>query len=575
MELKWFTTDPDRYPIPAVVVTNNNTADDANDNRSASRNIPLLPAVQGENITIKLDGAADYSSNIRAMYVTLDKDYTTADDPSEIVAWEAYEYTNLNKVVEGKEISIKVDSKRSIRDIIGFRVYAVNYDGTMVDPDGKAFYVKIGMDGVTIPATATEVVATYPEYSMNPWSTTYEFAEDTFSDIRGIKNIASFEWTADGIGSEWQNTPNIKHWDANGFKVQLVDKDDNPVWTSNEFDVDASANGKTLTITPLNPVDLSEVVGIQTQFNHGLKYIVDNRTLNGTLVMKDADGFVIATLKVSAKKTLPATAPANFTVKAGQIVGGVHYAYLEPKQVGGVVVGQQKLTRVFNNWVDFNSSNTLANYYNAIFENAQLDSNSGEYTKSLKTGADYSIPADLVDNTTQHATSIQYIYPGVSTASPTNMGNDKAVTVKQFNTVFCSIFHENVMSWRWATGTELGWYQKPENGKWYRDAAYTTEAILPKERFVYGCDEFTIGVEAIFGNNTFNATDYSKSLKALISKLNWSGAKAELISKETGTVDYFKITISDSNGNKILNIKKKANTQNPVADVPSELRCNQ
>lgn len=41
-------------------------------------------------------------------------------------------------------LEITINGDNIIDDIIGFRVYAVNYDGTLVDPDGKAFYVKLG-----------------------------------------------------------------------------------------------------------------------------------------------------------------------------------------------------------------------------------------------------------------------------------------------------------------------------------------------------------------------------------------------------------------------------------------------
>jgi hypothetical protein len=40
-------------------------------------------------------------------------------------------------------ISIK-DARSAKGDVIGFRVYAVNLDGTLYDPDGRAFYVKVG-----------------------------------------------------------------------------------------------------------------------------------------------------------------------------------------------------------------------------------------------------------------------------------------------------------------------------------------------------------------------------------------------------------------------------------------------
>ena len=51
--------------------------------------------------------------------------------------------------MEGTSTEITINGDNIIDDIIGFRVYAVNYDGTLVDPDGKAFYVKLGKEAAT------------------------------------------------------------------------------------------------------------------------------------------------------------------------------------------------------------------------------------------------------------------------------------------------------------------------------------------------------------------------------------------------------------------------------------------
>ena len=74
----------------------------------------------------------------------MDKQNAVESAPSELNAWNSYTYTGLNTVVEGTSTEITIDSKSAINDIIGFRVFAVNYDGTLVDPDGKAFYVNLG-----------------------------------------------------------------------------------------------------------------------------------------------------------------------------------------------------------------------------------------------------------------------------------------------------------------------------------------------------------------------------------------------------------------------------------------------
>ena len=83
--------------------------------------------------------AADY------YYVVLDKDNAIESGVSELNAWKNYEIDNLNKVVPASEnLTLTIQTEAANHDIIGFRVYAVNKDGKLLDPDGKAFYVVVG-----------------------------------------------------------------------------------------------------------------------------------------------------------------------------------------------------------------------------------------------------------------------------------------------------------------------------------------------------------------------------------------------------------------------------------------------
>lgn len=64
----------------------------------------VYPAVQGKALTISLstkDNEVEAPKNIRAIYVTLDSQNVVESAPSEINAWNSYEYTGLNTVVEG------------------------------------------------------------------------------------------------------------------------------------------------------------------------------------------------------------------------------------------------------------------------------------------------------------------------------------------------------------------------------------------------------------------------------------------------------------------------------------------
>ena len=99
-------------------------------------------------------------------YVVLDSIGAIESRPSEMNAWLSYQYEGLNKVYKiGEKCTIKVLSKSAQGDIIGFRVYAVNLDGTLADPDGRPFYVQIdqktehGTISATDGQTANNIVA--------------------------------------------------------------------------------------------------------------------------------------------------------------------------------------------------------------------------------------------------------------------------------------------------------------------------------------------------------------------------------------------------------------------------------
>ena len=90
----------------------------------------------------------------RAFYVTLDESHAVESAPSELNAWKSYGITGLNTLVDpAAKLDITIPAAAAKGDYVGFRVYAVNYDGTLVDPDGRAFYVYVG--GATTAANAS------------------------------------------------------------------------------------------------------------------------------------------------------------------------------------------------------------------------------------------------------------------------------------------------------------------------------------------------------------------------------------------------------------------------------------
>lgn len=255
------------------------------DNRSSQ---PVYPAVQGR--PMKISVVEDDVKTVRAIYVTLDNQANAIESaPSEWNAWQGYNYTGLNSVVEGTETEIVINNNTAINDMIGFRVFAVNFDGTLVDPDGKAFYVSLGAEGADWGAVNTVIT---PESDVVD-----VISEDVARTLAALTGATTFEWTTDE--DENEATP--------AFHAVFEDEDGNVLFTTDA----GSVTG----------VDFEDVVAIHTEptATSWLAY-EDDKVYNGTLTVKNATGHVLATLRVTFKKELPTGAPTGFTVKLINLV---------------------------------------------------------------------------------------------------------------------------------------------------------------------------------------------------------------------------------------------------------------
>ena len=136
---------------PATAATDKNTVKDQSDDRWWKS--PLHVEVnQAFNIKVN-NKEAEY------FYVTLDKDFAIESAPSEWNAWSNYSYDGLFKTTRADStLSLKITSEAANGDIIGFRVFAVNADGTLLDPDGRAFYVQVGEAANTESVTGNDTI---------------------------------------------------------------------------------------------------------------------------------------------------------------------------------------------------------------------------------------------------------------------------------------------------------------------------------------------------------------------------------------------------------------------------------
>ena len=527
-ELKWNGNGPAVTPVTEGAKANaeqDQGVPPTGDNRSS---LEVYRAVQGKSIKVSLcdkDGKA--YPNIRAFYVVLDKDNAVESAPSEWNAWSSYSYTGLNNVVEvtnGKlETEISVDSETAINDIIGFRVYAVNYDGTLVDPDGKAFYVEVGTEGDEWTA-ATTIVPKGKDVA------------GTFSDTVAVNNVKElsgaheYAWTTDEIEETTPPIFNAEFRAADGTKVINT--------AENEGKGDASA------------IDFSEIATVVTtpELDDWTKY-EDNKAYTGTLTVKSATGRVIATIKVTFTKELPTAAPAGFSVKTEQLTAeNIWNAYLIPIETSGIdpdetpqwankkaTLGAMNMDNVFN------FGEHPENY---VVTFAGTDNDDKTKAKEVKGNEALEVIVDYIDNTTKHATTVSYNYGDISSD---NKKNPYKVTVKTFQTVYNEIYNDTY-TWAWTTGE--------------------TPSVTYGAGSGEGDDEFSIDLtKDISGTSKYDkiynaklSPSYKESVKVVSAKLTSNANKVE---------EYFTIDI-DSDPTKFI-FKPISEATRPEADVPSTL----
>ena len=258
-ELEWAGKTP--YTAEEAA---NHTQLAKNDQRASSWRNPL-PVTVGKKINIAV-GAASIRNNtpyyfntetgryyaVKGFYVTLDKDFAIESAPSELNAWAKYSYENVGvtnskgtitkaaHMFYGNEGYITINSLEDTEikgDIIGFRVYAVNFDGTLVDPDGRAFYVKVGdaKDQQTVAEANATLDAT--QASQYFWSNGDEsnFFANITTDAFNVGATKISDWTVDYTNNpgDLGNRPIKDLSYGNDFKVKLYDKDGNVVCNNN------------------------------------------------------------------------------------------------------------------------------------------------------------------------------------------------------------------------------------------------------------------------------------------------------------------------------------------------------
>ena len=288
-ELSWL--DDGKPGTSAILNGESKNADNRIDDNRTDKD--LLSAEVGKAINIKVawdEKNGKPAKNIRGFYVTLDKKFALESAPSEWNAWQSYEYENVGKdgvkahMFEGNEGRIMIKSNQTINDIIGFRVYAVNLDGTLLDPDGRAFYVVLGNAATEGVISAVDIMADKKSNS----TTVAEGLIPTGELYQKINGVITKVTSINAL--KWEVSESNAKYGSNGATTA---ENVSPAFGVNFLD--ATGNATT---------DAEKVVSAKLAMTDIAKY-VDGETYSQTCKLYDKDGVLLKTLTATAKKVMP------------------------------------------------------------------------------------------------------------------------------------------------------------------------------------------------------------------------------------------------------------------------------
>ena len=537
---------------------------------------PALSVKPGETVTVTVN-----NENIRAFYVTLDKDAAVESAPSELRAWEKYQLSmpELDKLYEDVQTITFTIPEEAENDYIGFRVFAVNQDGSWVDPDGKAFYVYVGA------RTDYEAIATVatPDYQVagksidgldgTPAAYTYVKGETAVSLADYEGRAKSFAWDLAKINGEYLNPEyGFTQYDTDvPFIAEFQDKNGKTLFNT-KFNTNATSG-------TLNANVLKNVAKVVTTANLPLPALVDGQTYTGTLSLKDDQGRVIATLPVSFTKQLPSKTelPQQFSIKSGQLTADGIFNKFWEKTVSDASTGNTfDLESVFNFPAGINEGFTF------VFDNASADGKE-DVTAVPSTNTIVTIDDARVDSKTKHAVSIEFNYGCISSDASKN-GPKQIVdesgrwatsyegyiaSEKQFDAVWNSEYQEPNYTWRWAKYGEGNFKATTGEGDNKKPVNVPAAAVKwDKGTFSYNNKPCDLG-KLIRGVSSHTAS-MNSDLMTIISEGYYKPVKANchLISNGNNVADeYFTVSVGDG-GSIILD---PTEAQQPAVNVESTL----
>ena len=505
----------------------------------------LVRAKNNETINIKFP-ANLYGGKVKYFYVVRDDHNTDTQgsDQSELNAWKGYKYdgTAYGKVIAADPMNpgtlkINIGGTSVADDEIGFRVFAINYDGTLASrPGGQSFVVYVG-DEQNKASVEGNVTALYPKtVATNP------------NDLK----LNETGWLK--LSSTLKNRSNTEA--ESKLPTELV------TWVNNKavtFDVKYSEDGKNEAGAS---VAYSKIKYVKFICTSELKDWKDNLKAVGTIATKNSKKLVENEIDVTLTKVLPTVestiAWMGYKWKAAQKDNGKYTAYVYPEgdtwTLANATVGYKNMTQAINGL----KAGTEFTVENIVWNNdTKKYSDVGTFTT---TPWAVTVNKALIDGTTEHKTTIAYNYGKISSEKKNNAGAivDFVVPVETVQTVFACPLEKTAQSYEWT--------KKPitdRNGKvtGYEDVNYLT----------YGSTK-TVGnvnvLKYIWGTNKFDGTVFGGELSKLV-PTKYADINVKVISKESGNEDFFTATVNKTTG--VITFHTVANASNPLKDVESEL----
>ena len=385
-ELRW------KDDKPATAATDKNTVKDQSDARWWYS--PLHVEVnQAFNIKFENTEAKYY-------YVTLDKDFAIESAPSEWNAWSSYSYDGLFKTTAADStLSLKITSDAANGDIIGFRVFAVNADGTLQDPDGRAFYVQVGEAANTESVTGNDTITSAAASITS--ASALETAKANVVDMPLTKSFQSSASNLSGVLNLDNATKGNLLGGESAYYI-LLDKDKKPA------------------------ADWKDAKYVRVGVNNGGNW-KDGTQISGTIkAVKGGNPtsaeVTLNTLVVTVKKVLPTTATYKLSfrgVQEDKLGTGKFTLYLYPKNGWAATTtsttGSANLDNTFYNLPD-NITFTIAD---AAWKDEKKDAKVANVVtdKNLVEGVDF------IDGGNYHKMVASVNFGKISTSKVDENGN--------------------------------------------------------------------------------------------------------------------------------------------------------